>query len=149
MKTKTISMFAMCLALAMFLIGCESMNKMEHAEDSLYHRLGGKNAITAVVDDFVGNVAADNRINGFFAQANIPQLKQNLVDQICAGTGGPCAYKGRNMVDAHRSMAIKDMHFSAIVADLVKTLNKFNVPQKEQNELPGILGSMKGNIVNS
>ena len=53
------------------------------------------------------------------------------------------------MVDAHRSMAIKDMHFSAIVADLVKTLNKFNVPQKEQNELPGILGSMKGNIVNS
>src|SRR5215469_17293614 len=64
-------------------------------QTSLYQRLGGQPAITAVVDDFVANVAADNRINHYFAQTNIPHLKMELVDQICQATGGPCTYTGR------------------------------------------------------
>ena len=64
---------------------------------SLYERLGGIDAIRAVVDDFVGNVAADRRINKFFANTDIPRLKRNLVDQICQSTGGPCTYGGRGM----------------------------------------------------
>jgi hemoglobin len=58
-------------------------------QKSLYDRLGGQPANTAVVDDFVGNVAADSRINGFFGKTDIPRLKRLLVEQICAGTGGP------------------------------------------------------------
>ena len=57
---------------------------------TLYDRLGGYPAISAVVDDFVKNVAADKRINKFFANANIDRLKARLVEQICQGTGGPC-----------------------------------------------------------
>ena len=57
------------------------------AQSSLYQRLGGYPAIKAVVDDFVGNVAADKRINRFFAKSDIPRLKQNLVDQICQFPG--------------------------------------------------------------
>lgn len=53
------------------------------ADQSLYERLGGKAAITSVVDDFVANVAADARINARFANTDIPHLKQMLVDQIC------------------------------------------------------------------
>ena len=117
-------------------------------EASLYQRLGGYKAIVAVVDDFVGNVAADQRINGFFAKANIPRLKGNLVDQICQGTGGPCTYAGKDMKTAHKGMGIKDADFNALVEDLVKTLNKFNVPAKEQGELLGILGPLKPQIVN-
>jgi len=64
-------------------------------ERTLYERLGGPDAIVAVVDDFVANVAADQRINGFFAKTDIPRLKRLLVEQICAGTGGPCT--GRDM----------------------------------------------------
>ena len=56
---------------------------------TLFERLGGKGAITAVVEDFVGRVAADKRINGKFALANIPRLKMLLVEQICAASGGP------------------------------------------------------------
>src|SRR6266498_1417752 len=70
------------------------------AQSSLYQRLGGYPAIKAVVDDFVGNVAADKRINRFFARTDIARLKQNLVDQICSGTGGPCIYTGRDMKSA-------------------------------------------------
>ena len=116
-------------------------------QKSLYDRLGGKGAIVAVVDDFVGNVAADTRINGFFATANIPRLKANLVDQICEASGGPCKYTGRNMKEAHKGMGVTGPAFDALVQDLVKTLDKFNVPAKEKGELLGALGPMKGDIV--
>jgi len=117
------------------------------AQSSLYQRLGGKPAITAVVDEFVGNVAADKRINERFAATDIPRLKKNLVDQICAGSGGPCTYTGRDMKTAHRGMNIQDGEFSALVEDLVKALDKFKVPVQEKNDLLAILGPMKGDIV--
>ena len=121
--------------------------KMMHHGPSLYKRLGGKAAIVAVVDDFVGNVAADTRINGFFANANIPRLKLRLVEQICMGTGGPCKYHGKSMKAAHKGMGIAGKDFDALVEDLAKTLNKFKVPEKEQGELVAILGPTKPDIV--
>jgi len=114
---------------------------------TLYQRLGGYPAIQAVVDDFVGNVAADRRINGFFANADIPRLKRNLVDQICAGTGGWCIYTGRDMKTAHAGMGIRNRDFNALVQDLQKTLRKFKVPRREQGELLAILGPMRSDIV--
>ena len=130
----------------MFALGaCQSM--MAPPQKSLYDRLGGTPAITAVVDDFVGNVAADSRINGFFARTDIPRLKKLLVEQICAASGGPCTYTGRSMPVAHKGMNITDAQFNALVEDLQKTLNKFKVPEKEQGELLGALGPLKPQIV--
>jgi hemoglobin len=124
---------------------------MAHAtfgpQKSLYQRLGGKPAITAVVDDFVGNVAKDNRINKFFGNTDIARLKRLLVQQICAGSGGPCQYEGRSMREAHRGLGVRNQDFDALVEDLVKTLNKFNVPAKEQQELLGLLGPMRKDVV--
>jgi hemoglobin len=116
-------------------------------EASLYQRLGGYKAIVAVVDDFVGNVAADRRINRFFAKTNIPRLKQNLVDQICAAAGGNCIYTGRDMKSAHAGMGVRSQDFDALVGDLTKTLRKFKVPAKEQGQLLAVLGPMKKDIV--
>ena len=135
----------MVLGMALLLAACQGMMPMQ--QKSLYERLGGKDAITAVVDDFVGNVAADNRIKKFFARTNIPNLKRNLVDQICQATGGPCTYTGRDMRTAHKGMGITDADFNALVEDLQKSLNKFKVPEKEQGELLGILGPLKPQIV--
>jgi hemoglobin len=129
------------LALAIVLSACTQMAMKQPA--SLYDRLGGKSAITAVVDDFIGNVAADSRINGRFAGANIPRLKQMLVDQICAASGGPCTYTGRDMVAAHKGMNIREDEFGALVGDLVKSLDKFQVPEKEKGEVSN--GTMTGN----
>jgi hemoglobin len=114
---------------------------------SLYERLGGIDAIRAVVDDFVGNVAADKRINKFFANTDIVRLKRNLVNQICQGTGGPCVYTGRSMKEAHAGMGVRSSHFNALVGDLGKTLKKFKVPAREQKELVAILAPMKKDIV--
>jgi hemoglobin len=114
---------------------------------ALYDRLGGKPAIQAVVDDFIGNVAADARINQRFAGADIPKLKSRLVDQICEASGGPCKYTGQSMKVAHAGMKITDAEFGALVQDLVKSLAKFKVAAREQQELLGALGGMKGDIV--
>ena len=137
------------LAAAVLMVGCGSGMEggKPMAPASLYERLGGKPAITAVVDDFIGNVAGDTRINKRFANADVPRLKARLVDQVCEATGGPCKYTGASMRDAHTGMKITDAEFGALVEDLVKSLDKFKVPAREKNELLGALGGMKGDIV--
>jgi hemoglobin len=118
------------------------------APRSLYDRLGGKPAIEAVVGEFVGRVAADKRINGRFINTDITRLKGLLVDFVCAATGGPCSYAGRDMHTTHAGFQIVDAEFDALVEDLAGALAKFNVPQREQNELLGALGPLKPQIVN-
>src|SRR5437016_12582497 len=135
------------LALGLMLVGTVGLYaqaKKPAAQKSLYTRLGKKPAIVAVVDDFVGNVAADKRINAFFAATaadkdRLAKFKGNLVDQICEAAGGPCKYKGKDMKTAHAGMGISTADFNALVEDLVKTLNKFKVGKTEQDQLLGVL----------
>ncbi len=114
---------------------------------SLYDRLGGEAAITTVVDQFVANVGADTRINQYFANADLDRLKQHLVNQIGQASGGPQQYTGRDMKTTHTGMGVDGPAFDALVEDLVKALDKFAVPEQEKNELLGLLGPMKGDIV--
>jgi hemoglobin len=114
---------------------------------SLYERLGGLDAITAVVESFVGRCAGDDRINRKFAQTDVPRLKKMLVDQVCEASGGPCTYTGRGMRETHDGMGVTAGEFDALVEDLVATLNEFNVPKAEQDELLAVLGPMRGEIV--
>lgn len=114
---------------------------------SLYERLGGMAAITAVIDDFVARCAADARINGKFARTDIPRLKASLVDQVCEAIGGPCTYTARDMRTTHAGMLVTGGEFDALVADLVATLDGFSVPEAEKNELLGALAPMRSAIV--
>jgi hemoglobin len=121
-------------------------------DKTLYERLGGKKSITAVVDEFVGKVAADTRINSFFQKTaadpkRLAKFKKNLVDQICQASGGPCKYMGKDMKSAHAGMGISSADFNALVEDLVAALDKFKVGEKEKNDLLGALGPMKSDIV--
>lgn len=114
---------------------------------SLYDRLGGAEAIVAVVDDFVGRCAADSRINVKFVRTDVPRLKAKLVEQVGEATGGPLTYTGRSMQETHDGMGVTAGEFDALVEDLVATLNSFNVPAAEQQELLGILGPLRSDIV--
>jgi hemoglobin len=123
-----------------------------NAPESLYTRLGGVDAITAVTDKFLANVAADNTINAQFAEtvanpSRLQLLRLNLIDQICAGSGGPCIYKGKSMLEAHQGMNITDAQFNALVGDLVASLDFYSVPTKEKDDLLAILGPMSSDIV--
>lgn len=119
---------------------------------SLYTRLGGLTAITAVTDQFLANVVADNTINAKFAatvadEYRLKYFRGNLIDQICAGSGGPCQYKGKSMLESHTGMNVTQAEFDALVGDLVAALDAFNVPTQEKNELLAILGPMQTDIV--
>jgi hemoglobin len=120
--------------------------------NTLYDRLGGIEAISLVVDKFLTNVASDNVINARFGAAvanesRLQLLRNNLIDQICEGTGGPCKYKGKTMAQAHTGMNISTMEFNALVGDLVAALNTYQVPEKEKADLLAILGPMQSDIV--
>ena len=134
-------------AVAAAVIASAVATNSANAQASLYDRLGGYDAILAVTDDFIKNVAADKRINGFFAHTDIPAFRRKLADFLCVGTGGPCIYFARNMVSAHAGMGVRNRDFTALVQDLGKTLKKFKVPQREQTELAAILAPMKKDIV--
>lgn len=119
------------------------------APPTLYQQLGGQPAIEAVVDRLIDNIAHDRRIfRRYFAHANIPRLRQALVDQVCQATGGPCVYKGPPMRVVHHRMHITDRAFTALVQDLVAAMDSLNVPKPLQEQLLGILGPLKGDIVN-
>lgn len=114
---------------------------------ALYERLGGQPAVEAVVDEFIKRVAADKRINGRFANTDIPRLRTLLVEFVCFATGGPCKYTGRDMRSAHAGMQLVDEEFGALVEDLVGALDKFSVPKAEKDELLGALGPLGKEIV--
>jgi hemoglobin len=148
---KRMASYLVLYGVLLSLAGCNTMESSGTmtSDRSLYDRLGGKAAIAAVVENFIGRVAADNRINGKFANANIPRLKTRLTEQICQASGGPCTYTGRDMKSSHAGMGITGEEFDALVGDLVATLNNFKVGEREKNELLGALGPMKNDIVTS
>lgn len=149
----------MCLAICALSCATTSTTKTEEKKSdasaapadapkkSLYDRLGGKGAIEAVIDDFLGRVAADERINSGFAVGHVPRLRQRLVELVCAASGGPCVYSGRDMTTAHAGMKITNAQFDALVGHLVGSLDKFKVPDAEKNDLLGLLGPMRSQIV--
>ena len=137
---------------ALTLTACASAPPQSEAPSppTLYQRLGGREAIKLVVDDFVANLAADPRVNQRFKALDggqVAKLQTNLADQICDATGGPCAYLGKDMKAAHAGMGITEAEWNATVEDLVKSLNKLKVGPKEQQELLSALSGMKKDIV--
>jgi hemoglobin len=119
----------------------------KEAKKSLYDRLGGQSAVSAVIDEFVGRVAADARIKKKFAKSDIDRVKVHLKELVCGSTGGPCKYTGLSMTESHKNMGVTEGEFGALVEDLVGALDKFNVPSQEKSELLAILGPLKDQIV--
>lgn len=148
------------LILLVTLLGCEGMDmgkSPKQSQKSLYDRLGGEAAINAVVDDFVNRAANNPKVNftrkGVTAKEwnptpeNVAHLKKMLVQFIASATGGPQKYQGKDMKSSHAGMMITNTEFDALAADLTASLNKFNVPSREQAELMKIVGSTRSLIV--
>lgn len=139
--------FKSVLLLSLVLVAGTVTYACAHEDHSLYDRLGGKPAIEAVIDEFVGIVGADDRVNHFFAKTDLTHFKAMMVDQVCEASGGPCKYMGGDMPSVHRGMGVTDADFTAVVEDLVKALDKLKVPKREQEDLLALLGPMKDQIV--
>jgi hemoglobin len=149
MRVATLRVVALGLALALAL-AATPLAAADAAPPTLYKRLGGYDAIAAVTDDFIGRLAGDPQLAKFFAghsTASLGTIRQHIVEQLCAATGGPCVYTGRDTKSAHAGLGISESDWNASVAHLVATLDKFKVPQKEKDELLAIASSLKADIV--
>ena len=117
---------------------------------SLYERLGGYDAIAAVSDDFLGRLVAERRLKRFFVRHTaewLKQMHQHIIDFLCQATGGPGAYRGRDMKTAHRDLGVTHDDWDAMLNELNATFNKFEVPQKERGEVVMALSGLKADIV--
>jgi hemoglobin len=135
----------------MVCIAALSMASIANAEEkTLYKRLGGYDAISAVVNEFADRLFSDPKLDRFFGVLDSDsrdKFKQLNTLLICAGSGGPCSYLGRSMTTSHQGMGVANPDFDAVAGHLVATLDKFQVPTTEKEELLGIIGSMRGQIV--
>ncbi|HVF92435.1 MAG TPA: group 1 truncated hemoglobin [Blastocatellia bacterium] len=140
----------MALALTAALAGTGTSVSAQSDGNSLYKRLGGYDAIAAVTDDFIGRLAADKKLGRFFvglSDNSKGRVAQLVKDQLCAATGGPCAYIGRDMKTSHKGMGITEEDWDTAVKHLVATLTKFKVGEKEQQDLAAALMTLKPDIV--
>ena len=114
---------------------------------SLYDRLGGLDAITAVTESWVARVGGDDRANGKFVRTDIDRLKKEVIDQLCEATGGPCSYTGRTMQETHDGMAVTAGEFDVVMQHLDATLDELAIPKPDQDELIALIMPMRDDIV--
>ena len=139
----------LCVVLVLACFGTVAAQDKPAAK-SLYHRMGGYDVIAAVVDDFLGLLRDDpafKRFGGGRSQGSLKRARQLIVDQICAATGGPCVYFGRNMKSSHEGLAITDAEWESSVKKLTAALEKNKVGATEQKELLAIVETLRKDIV--
>ena len=144
--------FALCATLAalLLMLTLAAPAQAENNEKSLYERLGGYDAVSAVVDDFAAKLFDDPQVGKFFVgmgtdtRESFRQKNKNLV---CNVTGGSCKIISRPAKVTHAGLGITESDFDVVANHLADTLNKFNVPKKEQQELFTIIDSLKPDIV--
>lgn len=119
-------------------------------QKTLYERVGGYDALAAVVDDFIVRLVTDKQFEKFFAGASNDskkRIRQHILDQFCAATGGPCVYTGREMKTSHAGLGITNGEWDAAAKHLAASLDKFKVPEKEKGEILSFVTSLKKDIV--
>lgn len=119
-------------------------------ETSLYARLGGYDAIAAVANNLLPRLQADPRLARFWQHRGddgVQRERQLLIDFLCASAGGPLYYTGRDMKLTHQGMRISESDWSAFLAHLLATLEAFQVPTAERDEVVAFVQSTKADIV--
>ena len=145
--SNAIAAFVIALAVA---VPATAQQPTSQPAPSLYKRLGGYDALAAVTDDFIGRLAGDPQLGKFFAghsTHSLKKIRQLVVDQLCNATGGPCVYIGLDMKTSHTGLGITEKDWDASVKHLVATLDKFNVPAKEKDEVLTMVATLKKDIV--
>jgi hemoglobin len=123
---------------------------MSTQSPSLYERLGGYDAITAVADNLLPRLAGDALLGRYWqnrGEDGIAREKQLLVDFLANSAGGPVYYTGRDMLLSHKGMKISQADWDAFIGHLEATLDAFNLPEQERSDVLGFIDSTRADIV--
>ncbi|HTN33592.1 MAG TPA: group 1 truncated hemoglobin [Marinobacter sp.] len=129
----TAVLLVILLAGSLTLAGCQTLTT--EREQTLYEQLGERKGIARIVEDLLYLIIEDNRINHQFKGTDVVQFHQNLTDQLCVLSGGPCTYNGKEMRKLHEDMVITDTQFNALVEDLILAMEKNRISTGAQNRL--------------
>ena len=147
------SAIVVSLATGLLLLRVSGQAQEKPTAPSLYDRLGGLYAISAVVDDFIDRIYVNATLNanpaigGARSATRKPGLKVHVATLVCQVTGGACKYVGKGMKESHAGFHITQKEWDALLVDFRASLDKFKVPPTEQGELVAIVESTKPDIV--
>lgn len=116
-------------------------------EDNLYLALGGEQAIAVIVENFILEIARDERIIDHFEVSNVQRFRVMMNEHLCMVADGPCAYTGDSMIDTHAGMGVTEGDFNAIVENMMAAMNKAGIPLGPQNRLLARLATFRGEIL--
>ncbi len=117
------------------------------ADDSLYKAFGEKPGLVALMDDLMVGLMANERTKPFFEKSNQQRVKEQLVEQLCSLSGGPCQYKGVDMKTVHDGMGVSKTHFNALVEVLQRSMDKRGIAFSMQNRMLALLAPMNRDII--
>lgn len=120
------------------------------AAASLYDRLGGYDAISAVVNNLLPRLMNDEQLGRFWSHRGddgIQREKQLLIDFLCLNAGGPMYYTGRNMVVSHKGMRISEDDWSRFIGHVHATLDHFELADAEKGDVVAFIESTRSEIV--
>ncbi len=149
-KSRNSACFGAAAAALLLLLSVPVLTKAEGHMKSLYERLGGYEAISAVANDFAEKLFIDPEVGPFFKGMGTDTRKsfiQKNINLLCNVTGGPCKIISRDAKTVHAGLGITEAEFNVVVNHLVDTLDKFKVPAREKRELLSIIGTLKPKIV--
>ncbi|MGH8546318.1 MAG: group I truncated hemoglobin [Gammaproteobacteria bacterium] len=156
-NTSPVRIAVFTFALTLAILGCESEKPAvteapkpaaaPAAPRPLFERLGGQEGLTAIVEGLISNIGADPRTRLHFTNINIGRFKTKMVEYLCKQTGGPCKYTGGQIRTMHAPLQLGNADFDAFMEDLTKSLDNEKVAQADKDELLGILGKLRPDVV--
>ena len=138
------------LVAVLMMFGQSAFAQGDARKPSLYERIGGSDGIGKIFDEVGGRMAADPLLAKFFqgqSQEALMAQRQRAVEFLCRETGGPCAYGGRPLKQAHGSLAITESQWKAFMKHLTATLDNQKVGEKEKSEFIAVVKRFKGDVV--
>ena len=145
MPSRNARLLKICTALlcAVLLGGCHGLRD----EDNLYTALGGQEGIRVITENFIRQIASDDRVIDHFEDSNVQRFREKMHEHLCLVAGGPCVYTGDTMIDTHTGMGITEGDFNAIVEDMMVALAEARIPIGTQNRLLARLAEFYSEIV--
>ena len=119
-------------------------------QTSLYRRLGGYDGIAALTDDLFARVATDPQLSHFFkghSSDTQKRQRQHVVEFLCAATGGPCFYTGRDMKTTHTGLGITESDWDVLLKHLQETFDKLKVQERERSDFLTLVSGLKTDVV--
>ena len=131
------------LTLTLLLSACSGTQHQEN----LYTALGGEAGVAQIADNFIMEIANDERVIAYFEDSNVERFRQFFIEHLCMLTDGPCEYTGDSLIDTHVGMNVTEAAFNAIVEDLMAAMNKADIAISSQNRLLARMAELREQII--